>query len=39
MLAQLASESSAARPALPTLYDIAALDLLLRMEGERPVAA
>jgi len=31
------SQSSAVRPALPTLYDIAPLDLLLRMEGERPV--
>jgi ABC-type nitrate/sulfonate/bicarbonate transport system substrate-binding protein len=30
-------QDSAARPALPTLYDIAPLDLLLRMEGERPV--
>lgn len=30
---------SEVRPALPTLYDIAPLDLLLRMAGERPVAA
>ena len=33
------SQSSAVRPALPTLYDIAPLDLLLRMAGERPVTA
>jgi ABC-type nitrate/sulfonate/bicarbonate transport system substrate-binding protein len=33
------TQSSAARAALPTLYDIAPLDLLLRMEGERPVTA
>jgi len=33
------SQSSGARPALTTLYDIAPLDLLLRMEGERPVTA
>jgi NitT/TauT family transport system substrate-binding protein len=31
------SQDSAARPALPTLYDIAPLDLLLQMKGERPV--
>lgn len=30
---------STARPALPTLYDIAPLDLMLRMAGERPVAS
>jgi ABC-type nitrate/sulfonate/bicarbonate transport system substrate-binding protein len=32
-----ASLRSAVGPALPTLYDIAPLDLLLRMTGERPV--
>jgi hypothetical protein len=31
------SQSAAVRPALPTLYDVAPLDLLLRMKGERPV--
>jgi len=31
------SQSPAVRAALPTLYDIAPLDLLLRMEGERPI--
>ena len=31
------SRDSAARLALPTLYDIAPLDLLLQMAGERPV--
>jgi ABC-type nitrate/sulfonate/bicarbonate transport system substrate-binding protein len=34
-----ASLSSAVRPALPTLYDVAPLDLQLRMVGERPVEA
>jgi ABC-type nitrate/sulfonate/bicarbonate transport system substrate-binding protein len=34
-----ASLSSEVRPALPTLYDIAPLNLLLRMVGERPVAS
>ncbi len=32
-----ASMGSQVSPALPTLYDIAPLDLLLRMSGERPV--
>jgi NitT/TauT family transport system substrate-binding protein len=34
-----ANLSSAVRPALPTLYDVAPLDLQLRMVGERPVEA
>jgi hypothetical protein len=34
-----ASMSSSVRPALPTLFDVAPLDLELRMVGERPVEA
>jgi ABC-type nitrate/sulfonate/bicarbonate transport system substrate-binding protein len=34
-----ASQRSVVRPALPTLYDVAPLDLQLRMVGERPVEA
>ena len=34
-----ASLSPVVRPALPTLYDVAPLDLQLRMVGERPVEA